>query len=94
MHPRPQSAANVDPDESARHQEDGDPEPREQTVVSIVWKSQVLGLAFMQGEELRFAQVADTAPEYRMLQLVKYTLKPDVIIVPVSFEPAPRKWAR
>lgn len=55
-----------------------------EVVVSMVWKGQVLGFAFLAEAVLRFGEVSDTAPEYRMLQACKYTLKPDVIVCPSS----------
>ena len=57
-----------------------------EVVVSMVWKGQVLGFAFLAEAVLRFGEVSDTAPEYRMLQACKYTLKPDVIVCPSSSE--------
>ena len=64
------------------------PEPADapEVVVSMVWKGQVLGFAFLAEAVLRFGEVSDTAPEYRMLQACKYTLKPDVIVCPSSSE--------
>jgi DNA-directed RNA polymerase subunit RPC12/RpoP len=44
-----------------------------EVVVSMVWKGQVLGFAFLAEAVLRFGEVSDTAPEYRMLQACKYT---------------------
>ena len=59
--------------------------------VAMVWARQVLGLAFMQESVLHFCEVADTAPEFRMLQNVKYELKPDTIVCPTSSDAA---WLR
>jgi hypothetical protein len=65
----------------APHDPDEDDAPS--VVVAMVWKAQTLGLAFVQGAELRFCEVADAAPEFRMLQLAKHALRPDVIVAPV-----------
>ena len=55
-------------------------------IVSMVWKGQVLGFAFLSETVLRFGEVTDNAPDYRLLQACKYTMKPDIIICPSSSE--------
>lgn len=52
--------------------------------LSVVWKGQVLGLAFMESTILYFAEVADTLPDFRQLQTIKYTLVPKMIVAPAS----------
>ena len=76
--------------ELAADDEPDDDERQTELVVAMVWTRQVLGLAFMQNTVLRFCEVADPAPDFRMLQAVKYALAPDVIIAPSSADPA---WA-
>ena len=71
----------------AEHGDDGAPPPP-QMVLSAVWRSNTLGLAFLEGSTLRFAQIADAAPDFRMLQTVKYQLQPSLIVAPSSSDPA------
>ena len=74
----PNARTNDDDDDEAAA--DGEVQPT--LTVSAVWKGGTLGLAFMDGTTLRFCQVSDTAPEFRMLQACKYQLKPETIVVP------------
>ena len=65
------------------HMNDDDEIPAQPAlVISAVWKGGILGLAFMDSRTLRFCQVPDTGPEFRMLQACKYQLKPEAIVVP------------
>lgn len=64
----------------------GDESSARPLVLSAVWKSNTLGIAFMEGTELRFAQVAD--PDFRLLQACKYQLKPSLIVAPSSSDAA------
>ena len=57
-------------------------------VLSAVWKSSTLGIAFMEGTSLRFAQIPDGAPEFRLLQSCKYQLNPSLIVAPSTSDPA------
>jgi hypothetical protein len=57
-------------------------------VVAFVWKAQTLGLAFLEGSALRYAQIADPAPEFIQLQSLKHTLKPETIVAPASCDHA------
>lgn len=53
-------------------------------VLSVVWKAQTLGIAFVEDTVLRFCEVADPAPDFVLLQSCKHTLKPDIIVAPAS----------
>ena len=72
-----------DADEHEEHQPDSS-DAHSVDVISVVWKAQVMGLAFIEGSILHFGEVVDTGPDFVQLQTVKYTLKPTVIVTPAS----------
>ena len=61
-----------------------DPAP----VLALVWRAQTLGIAFIEGSVMRFAEVSDTAPDFRVLQSLKYVLKPSAFVVPAGSDVA------
>jgi hypothetical protein len=66
--------------------DDDEREQPEQTVIAAVFKGAVLGVAFMEGSTLRFAQVPDA--DFSMLQSIKYQLKPSLIVAPSTSDPS------
>ena len=57
-------------------------------LVSMVYSKGVLGLAFVEDTTLRFCQVADRGPEFRILQSFKYTERVSTIVCPLSSDQA------
>ena len=70
------------------HEHDDQERASEQITLAAVWKGQTLGIAWMEATALRFCQVADADPDFRMLQMIKYQLNPATIVVPSSSDPA------
>ena len=58
-------------------------------VLSLVWRKDVLGAAWVESSSsvLKFCQVADPAPDFRVMQSLKYSLDPTLIVTPSTSDP-------
>ena len=58
-------------------------------VLSLVWRKDVLGAAWVESSSsvLKFCQVADPAPDFRVMQSLKYNLDPTLIVTPSTSDP-------
>ena len=77
----------LDDDEEAC--DTGDGELSQTGVLALVWRKDVLGAAWVESTSsaLKFCQVADTGPEYRVMQSLKFSLDPTLIVTPSTSGP-------
>jgi len=58
-------------------------------VLALVWRKDVLGAAWVESSSsvLKFCQVADPGPDFRVMQALKFSLDPTLIVTPSTSDP-------
>jgi hypothetical protein len=82
----------------AEPHENHDDEPREEDatvlsqtgVLALVWRKEVLGAAWVENSSsvLKFCEAADAGPDFRVMQSLKFSLDPTLIVTPSTSDPA------
>ena len=59
------------------------------SVLALVWRKEVLGAAWIEESSsvMRFCEAPDVGPDFRVLQNLKFTLNPTLIVTPTTSDP-------